>query len=114
MYALNKQVSNYVILPFFSNNTSIVTFVLTGYGLMLPCMRFVYLSLLDHSTPDCARRRQSVARRRIAMYKAVISSSCKNCALALSPHFDIECRITIFAFKVLANYEGRLTIKSLL
>ena len=62
VYVLNKQVSNYVILPFFSNNTNIVTFVLTGYGLMLPCMRFVYLALLDHSTPDCARRGQSVAR----------------------------------------------------
>ena len=57
VYVLNKQVSNYVILPFFSNNTSIVTFVLTGYGLMLPCMRFVHLALLDHSTPaGCARR----------------------------------------------------------
>ena len=32
VYALNKQVSNYVVLPFFSNNTSIVTFVLSGYG----------------------------------------------------------------------------------
>ena len=63
---LNKQVSNYVILPspvpFFSNNTSIVTFVLTSYGFMLPCMQFVHLALLDHSTPvDCARRGQSVA-----------------------------------------------------
>ena len=63
VYALNKQVSNYVILPFFSNNTNIVTFVLTGYGLMLPCMGFVYLALLDHSMPDCTRRGQSIARR---------------------------------------------------
>ena len=39
-------------------------------------------------------------------YMVVISSSRKNCALALSPHFDIDCRITIFAFKLLANYEG--------
>ena len=37
MYVLNKQVSNYVVLPFFSNNTTIVSFVLTGYGFMLPC-----------------------------------------------------------------------------
>ena len=100
VYALNKQVSNYVILPFFSNNTSIVTFVLTGYGFTLPCMRFVHLTLLDHSTPaDCARRGQSVAWCRRTMYKVVISSSRKNCALALSPHFDIDCRIMIFAFK---------------
>ena len=62
VYVLNKQVSNYVILPFFSNNTSIVTFVLTGYGFMLPCMRFVHLALLDHSTPaECARRGQGIA-----------------------------------------------------
>ena len=32
VYALNKQVSNYVILLFFSNNTNGVIFVLTGYG----------------------------------------------------------------------------------
>ena len=51
VYALNKQVSNYMVLPFFSNNTSIVTFELTGYGFMLPCMCFVYLALLEHSTP---------------------------------------------------------------
>ena len=49
VYVLNKQVSNYVVLPFFSNNASIVTFVLTGYGFILPCMRFVRLALLDHS-----------------------------------------------------------------
>ena len=98
-YVLNKQVSKYVVMPFFSNNTSILSFVLTGYGFMLPCMRFVHLALLDHSTPDCATRW-------IATYKVMISSSCKNCALALSPHFDIDCRITIFAFKLLANYEG--------
>ena len=62
VYALNKQVSNYVILLFFSNNTSIVTFVLTGYGLMLPCMHLMHLALLDYSMPDCARHGQSVAR----------------------------------------------------
>ena len=62
VYALNKQVSNYVVLLFFSNNTSIVTFVLTGYGFMLPVMRFVHLALLDYSKPaDCARRGQSIA-----------------------------------------------------
>ena len=59
MYVLNKQISNYVILLFFSNNTIIVTFVLTGYGLMLPCMCFVHLALVDHSTPDCARHGQT-------------------------------------------------------
>ena len=61
VYALSKQVSNYLILPFFSNNTSIVTFVLTDCGFMLLCMCFVHLALLDHSMPDCARRGQSIA-----------------------------------------------------
>ena len=28
VYVLNKQVSKYVVMPFFSNNTSIVSFVL--------------------------------------------------------------------------------------
>ena len=54
VYAFNKQVSNYVVLPF-SNNTDIVTFVLTGYGFMLPCMRFVHLALLDYSMPEDAQ-----------------------------------------------------------
>ena len=35
VYALNKQVSKYVVMAFFSNNTSILSFVLTGYGFML-------------------------------------------------------------------------------
>ena len=48
VYVLNSKVSNYVILAFFSNNTSIVTSVLTDYGFMLPYMRFVHLALLDH------------------------------------------------------------------
>ena len=62
VYVLNKQISNYVVLSFFSNNTSIVTFVLTGYGFMLPCMRFMHLALVDYSTPvDCARHGPSIA-----------------------------------------------------
>ena len=61
VYALNKQVSKYVVMPFFSNNTSILSFVLTDYIFMLPCMRFVHLALLDHSLPDYARRGQIVA-----------------------------------------------------
>ena len=52
VYVLNKQVSGYVILPFFSNNMSIVTFVLTGCGFMISCMNFIHLALLDHSMPD--------------------------------------------------------------
>ena len=60
VYVLNKQVSNYVVLPFFSNNTSIVSFVLTGYGFMLPCMCFVHLALLDHSMPDHAKHSQNI------------------------------------------------------
>ena len=61
VYALNKQVSNYMVMSFFSNNTSIVSFVLNGYGFMLPCVHFMHLALLDHSTPDYARHGQSVA-----------------------------------------------------
>ena len=54
VYTLNKQVSMYVVMAF-SNNTSILSFVLTGYGFMLPCMCFMHLALLDHSTPDYVR-----------------------------------------------------------
>ena len=58
VYALNKQVSKYVVMQF-SNNTSIVSFVLTGYEFMLPCVCFVHLAfILDHSTADYARRGQ--------------------------------------------------------
>ena len=32
VYVLNEQVSKYVIMLFFPNNTSILSFVLTGYG----------------------------------------------------------------------------------
>ena len=39
-------------------------------------------------------------------YKVVILSSRKNYAFALFPQFDIDRRITIFKFKLLANYEG--------
>ena len=54
-YALNKQVSKYVVMTF-SNNTSILSFVLTGYEFMLPCMCFVHLAfILDHSMPDYSR-----------------------------------------------------------
>ena len=58
VYALNKQVSKYVVMLFFPNNTSILSFVLTVYGFILPCMRFMHLALLDHSTPDYARHGQ--------------------------------------------------------
>ena len=58
LYALNEQVSKYVLMQF-SSNTSIVSFVLTGYEFMLPCMCFVDLVfILDHSTADYARRGQ--------------------------------------------------------
>ena len=58
VYALDKQISKYVVMQF-SNNTSIVSFVLTGYEFMLPCMCFMHLAfMLDHSTPDYARRGQ--------------------------------------------------------
>ena len=61
VYALNKQVSKDMVMLFFSNNTTILSFVLTGYGFILPCMHFVYLALLDHSTSDYAKHNQSVA-----------------------------------------------------
>ena len=50
VHALNKQVSKYVVMPF-SNNTSILSFVLTGYEFMLSWMCFMHLALLDYSTP---------------------------------------------------------------
>ena len=44
VYALNKQVSSsYVVILFFPNNTSILLFVLTGYGFKLPCMYFMHV-----------------------------------------------------------------------
>ena len=61
VYVLNKQVSKYMVMAFFSSNTSIISFVLTGYGFMLPCMHFVHLALIDNSMPDYARYGQSVA-----------------------------------------------------
>ena len=42
VYVLNKQVSKYMVMPF-SNNTDILSFVFTGYGNMLPCVRFMHL-----------------------------------------------------------------------
>ena len=60
-YVLNKQVSKYMAMPFFPNNTSILSFVLTGYGFMLSCMRFMHLALLDHSMPKYAKPGQIVA-----------------------------------------------------
>ena len=32
VHTLSKQVSKCVVMPFFSNNTSVLSFVLTGYG----------------------------------------------------------------------------------
>ena len=61
VYMLNRQVFKYLVMPFFSNNENILSFVLTGYGFMLSCMRFVHLALLDHSIPDYARCGQSIA-----------------------------------------------------
>ena len=74
VYVLNKQVSKYMVMP---NNTSILSFVLTGYGFMLPCMCFVHLALLDHSTPDYARDGQS------------------HCCMVLKSHIQIA---SIFVF----------------
>ena len=35
VHTLNKQVSKYVVMPFFSYNTSVLSFVLTGYGFVI-------------------------------------------------------------------------------
>ena len=50
MYALNKQVSKYMVIAFFLSKVSIISLVLTGYEFMLPCMYFVYLALVECST----------------------------------------------------------------
>ena len=39
-------------MVFFSSKVSILLFVLTDYGFVLPCVHFVHLALLDHSKPD--------------------------------------------------------------
>ena len=55
VYAPKELVFKYVVMSFFSNNTSILSFVLTGYEFILPCMCFMHLALLDHSTLDYER-----------------------------------------------------------
>ena len=58
VYALNKQVSKYVVIhgnSFFSSKIRIVSLVLTHYGFASLCMCFVHL-MLDHSTPDYISR----------------------------------------------------------
>ena len=101
-----NRLCNLEVMKWFIKNHEVTWNYLTGYGFMLPCMRFMHLALLDHSTPDCARCGQSVAWCWRATYKVVILSCRENYVLALSPHFDIGCIITKFAFKLLANYEG--------
>ena len=44
VYALNKQVSKYIVMAFFSSKLSIVSLVRTGYGFVLPCVHFVHLA----------------------------------------------------------------------
>ena len=50
-YALNKQVSKCAVMAFFLSKISVVSLVLTGYRFVLPCLHFMHLALLDHSTP---------------------------------------------------------------
>ena len=52
VYALNKQVSMYVVMESFLSKISILPLVLTSYGFMLPCMHFLHLALLNHSMPE--------------------------------------------------------------
>ena len=89
MCLIRKQVSKYVVMTFFSNNASMLSFVLTGHGFMLPCICFVYLVLIDHSMPYYARPgQQSVARllhgAEEPRARYVVISSYKICDLALS------------------------------
>ena len=58
VYALNKQVSKYMVIhgnSFFSSKIRIVSLVLTHYGFASLCMCFLHL-LLDHSTPGYISR----------------------------------------------------------
>ena len=48
MHVLNKQVSKYGVMVFFSSKT----LVLTGYGFVLSCKLIMHLALPDDSTPD--------------------------------------------------------------
>ena len=52
VYVLNKQVSKYMVIAFFSSKISIVSLALTGFRFVLPCVYFVHLVFLDHSMPD--------------------------------------------------------------
>ena len=52
VYVLNKQVSKYMVMVFFSNNMRIVSLVLTGHGFVLPYMHFMYFALLGCSVLD--------------------------------------------------------------
>ena len=86
-----------MVMVFFSSKISIVSLVLIGYEFVLPCVHFVYLVLLDHSTSDCVSR--------VLMIETVVMLICKNHALLLGTLFllDIDHRIT-FAFKLLSKY----------
>ena len=53
VYELNKQFSKYMVMVFFLSKISIVSFVFTDNGFVLPCMHFVHLALLNHTMPDC-------------------------------------------------------------
>ena len=53
---LNKQVSKYLVIVFFSSKLTVVSLVLNYNRFVLPCMCFVHLILLDHSMPGCISR----------------------------------------------------------
>ena len=76
VYVLNKQVSKYMVMVFFSSKINVVSLVpTTGYGFVLPCVYSVYLSLLGHSTSDCVSR--------VLTIETVVMLTCKNHALLL-------------------------------
>ena len=92
-----------MVMLFFSPNTNILSFVLTGYGFVLSYIYFIIFSIarplnarLHITQPQCCIVLKN-------MYQVMMSSSCKNHALEVSPHFDIDHRIA-FAFAFNLNY----------
>ena len=51
-YALNKVYASFQVRGIKWYSYQVVSLVLTGYEFALPCVHFVYLAFLDHSTPD--------------------------------------------------------------
>ena len=52
VYVLDKRVSKYMVMAFFSSKIRIVSIVLTDYGFVLPSVHFVHSALLDKLMSD--------------------------------------------------------------